>query len=28
VPRCKHAFKLYDDEEETVGVYRLRLEDQ
>ena len=28
VPRCKHAFKLYDDDEETVGVYRLRLEDQ
>ena len=27
VPRCKHAFKLYDDEEETVGVYRLRLEE-
>lgn len=27
VPRCKHAFKLYDDDEETLGVYRLRLEE-
>lgn len=27
VPRCPHAFKLYDDEDESVGVYRLRLGD-
>ena len=27
VPRCAHAFKLYDDDEETLGVYRLRLEE-
>lgn len=24
-PRCKHVFKLYDDAEETLGIYRLRL---
>ncbi len=28
VPRCKHAFKLYDDDEETLGVYRLRLDEE
>lgn len=27
-PRCKHVFKLYDDGNETLDVYRLRMEDK
>lgn len=26
-PRCKHVFKLYDDGDESLNVYRLRLEE-